>query len=92
MGFIPRGNSCKIRGFRGAWDLAVCGIHQTVWNATSLGGSRATSGNNVGVAYLFALDVRGLQGLDDTLKRDLLECSLSFGSERYRLSCGSSRG
>jgi len=30
--------------------------------------------------WLFALDVRGLQGLADTLKRHLLECSLRCGS------------
>jgi len=52
---------------------------QAVWNAISLGGSRVVLGDNAGVAYLLALDVRGLQSFGDTLKRDLLECSLSCG-------------
>ncbi|QCE11563.1 hypothetical protein DEO72_LG10g2796 [Vigna unguiculata] len=37
--------------------------------------------DNTEAEFLFALDVRGLQGFSDTLKIDLLECSLSCGSE-----------
>ena len=38
------------------------------------------------------LDVHGLQCFGDTLKTNLLECSLSCGSERYLVSYGSDRG
>ena len=68
--FTPPGDRCKNRGFRGEWRLTACVFRLAIWNAISPGGSRATPSDNAGSTYLFAWDVRGLQGFGDTLKVD----------------------
>jgi len=64
-------------------------LRQAVWNAVSLGGSRVVSNDNTEAEWLFPLGVFGLHCFGDTLKIDLLECSLSYGSEWYPLNYGS---
>ena len=54
------------------------------WHSPSDSG--AMLGDNAKAKLLCALDVRGLKDFGDTLTINLLECSLSCGSEQYPLS------
>ena len=65
-----------------------CDVRQAVWKEILPGDSRAAPSDNVEARLFYALNVHGLQCFGDTLKIDLLECSLSCGLERYPMSSG----
>ena len=83
----PGGKGCPVRRYRrgsvlkDTWRLVAERFRQAIWNVISPGGLGVVPSDNAIAEWLFALDVHGLQCFGDTLKIDLLECSLSCGSE-----------